>query len=102
MEYCCAICGCKRTADAKSPRICHYLCYWILEGWIGFNARDNKVAIRDTRAVSLFPDVLSYPKTIRAARAMGWAGREDIRSTFVQVQPKPVAQLKAAAKGAGA
>src|SRR5208337_4463337 len=99
---CCAICGSKKTADGKSPKICHYLCYWILEGWIGFNARDNKVVIRDSRAVCLFPDVLSYPKTVRTARALGWIGREDIRGTFVKMQPKPAAHPKVMAKGAGA
>ncbi len=105
MMLCCSICGCKKTADDKSPKICHYLCYWILEGWIGFNARMGKVVIRNARAVSLFPDVLSYPKTVRAARAMGWTGREDIRGTFVLVpsKPKPVVQTqKTMAKGAGA
>jgi hypothetical protein len=75
------------------------MCYWTLEGWIGWNARSKKVAIRDARAVSLFPDVLSYPKTIATARAMGWTGRENAVGTF----PAPVVmKAKTMAKGAGA
>lgn len=93
----CAICGSKKAVDTKSPTICYYLCYWTLEGWIGWNARRKEVAIRDARAVKLFPDVLSYPKTVATARAMGWTGREDVVGTF-----PAVAKAKAMAKGAGA
>ena len=95
MEHC-AICGSKKAVDAKSPAICQYLCYWILEGWLGWNARTRKVAIRDARAMRLMPDRLSYPKTIAAARGMGWTGQENAIGTFVQVQ------LKTMAKKAGA
>jgi hypothetical protein len=86
----CAICGSKKAVDDKSPAICQYLCYWTLEGWLGWNARTSKVAIRDWRAVALVPDRLSYPKMILAARAMGWAGEENAIGT--QAQPKTMAK----------
>lgn len=96
MIPCCAICGSKKTVDDKSPQICQYLCYWTLEGWLGWNARKKEVVIRDARAVKLFPDRLSYPKTVATARMMGWQGREDAVGTF-----PAVVKLKAMAKRAG-
>jgi hypothetical protein len=87
----CAICGSKKAADDKSPAICQYFCYWTLEGWLGWNGRTRKVAIRDARAMAFVPDRLSYPKTIRAARTLGWMGEENAVGTFVQVQPKTFA-----------
>lgn len=82
MNYC-AICGSKKTIDSKSPAICQFLCYWILEGWLGWNARTGVVVVRDSRAMQLVPDRLSYPRTIAYARAMGWTGRENVVGTFV-------------------
>lgn len=78
----CKICGSTKTIDAKSPALCQYLCYWILEGWLGWNSKLGEVKIADARAVSLFPDRLSYPKTIATARSMGWTGRENAVGTF--------------------
>jgi len=92
----CAICGSKKAVDDKSPAICQYLCYWILEGWLGWNARTRKVAIRNAHAIYLTSDRLSYPKMVRVARAMGWTGEENAIGTFAQVQ------LKTMAKKAGA
>jgi hypothetical protein len=78
----CEICGCRATVDGEEPRVCQHLCYWILEGWLGWNARTQKVVVRDTRAMNLLPDRLSYPKTVAAARMMGWTGRENRVGTF--------------------
>lgn len=82
MDKRCTICGSRKTLDSKSPSICQFMCYWVLEGWLGWNARKQEVAIRDHRALMLFPDTLSYPKTIEAARMMGWHGRENAVGTF--------------------
>lgn len=95
MEPRCAICGSNKTADEKSPLLCQFFCFWTLEGWLGWNARTGKVAIRDARAMRLFPDRLSYPKTVATARLMGWTGRENAVGTFPQA-------AKAMAKAAGA
>jgi hypothetical protein len=100
---CCAICGSKRTVDEKSPAICQYLCYWTLQGWIGWNARLGEVAIRDARAMDLFPDRLSYPKMVATARIMGWTGRENFVGTFtatlvtIPSPPKAPVEKRAAA-----
>jgi len=87
-DQCCAICGSRKTADDKDPAVCQYLCGWILEGWLGWNARTKKVAIRDARAVSLVSTRLSYPKMIRMARWLGWTGQENVVGTFVQPTAK--------------
>jgi hypothetical protein len=89
MIPCCQVCGSKRTADAKQPSLCYYMCYWLLEGWLGFNARTNKVAIRDQRAFQFVPDKLSYPKTIAKARSLGWRGRENVTGTFLTTASHP-------------
>jgi hypothetical protein len=85
----CAICGSKKTADEKTPELCQYFCFWTLEGWLGWNAKTAKVAVKDSRALRFVPTTkfdtaskISYPKMIRMARAMGWTGREDVRGTF--------------------
>ena len=93
MDHCCQICGCKKTVDEKSPELCQYLCYWILEGWTGWNARLGEVVIRDHRAMALYPDRLSYPKMVVEARILGWTGRENVVGTFPP--------MKAMAKTAG-
>lgn len=85
----CLICGSKRKADDKAPNLCYYMCYWLLEGWLGWNARTHKVAIRDQRALPFVPDGLSYPKTIAKARSLGWAGRENVVGTFSTTPSHP-------------
>ncbi len=98
----CLICGSEKTMDEKAPALCYFGCFWTLEGWLGWNARTNVVAVRDQRALRFVPTSktdkaakISYPKMIAMARVMGWSGRENA------VGPFPVMKPKAMAKGAG-
>jgi hypothetical protein len=56
----------------------------MLEGWLGWNARTKRVAIRDRRAFRFVPTSktdpaakISYPKMIAMARALGWKGDKE-------------------------
>jgi hypothetical protein len=84
MEPRCQICGSHKTADAKNPALCQYFCYWLLEGWLGWNARLQTHAVCDQRAQGFVgaPLSLTYPKLIALARMLGWHGRENVVGTF--------------------
>jgi len=92
----CAICGSKRT---MSHGVCINQCYWILPGWIGYNAVLHEVTFLDSRALPLAKlhrwnpktkrvHAPSFPRLIAAARAMGWQGNTATMSqpTFLRVQ----------------
>lgn len=92
MEPCCQICGSRKSLDTKQPGVCAFLCYWTLEGWLGWNGRDQVVAVRDSRALRFVPthkkdkaSKISYPKMIAIARVLGWRGRENAVGTFPKV-----------------
>lgn len=100
----CQICGAAATADGGQPSVCRYLCFWTLEGWLGWNARTGKVAVRDQRALRFVPTgqgdpaaKISYPKMVAMARTMGWNGRKEA-GTFPAAAP---AKAKAMAAAAG-
>jgi hypothetical protein len=86
---CCQICGSRKSLDEKQPGVCAFLCYWTLEGWLGWNAREQVVAVRDHRALRFVPthkkdkaSRISYPKMVAMARMLGWRGRENAVGTF--------------------
>lgn len=98
MERRCQICGSLKTLDSKEPALCVFLCYWQLEGWLGWNGREQVVAVRNQLALRFVPthkkdraSKISYPKMIALARMMGWRGRENVVGTF------PPAAMKAGA-----
>ena len=70
----CQICGSTKTLGGG---LCQYMCFWVLEGWLGWNARSKKVAVRSCKAVRWAGAIISYPKLITAARLAGWMGREN-------------------------
>jgi len=89
----CAVCGGKKTLGGG---LCVGLCYWILEGWLGWDGKRQRVKFADSRATKLWAlHRQSYPKLVRTARAMGWAGLENA-ATFPVVR---AAKAKAAVAG---
>ncbi len=85
----CQICGSKKSLGGN---LCQHMCFWILEGWLGWNARTKQTAVMDRRAARFADAIISYPKLIAAAKSLGWTGRENA-GTFV-------AAAKAAKAGA--
>jgi hypothetical protein len=81
----CQICGSTKTLGGG---LCYYLCYWVLEGWLGFNARTKKAAIRNQCAFRFVAFKISYPKMIVMARAMGWKGNKEASTFPVTVMAK--------------
>lgn len=81
----CAVCG---SSKALNDDLCYWGCYWLVEGWVGFNARDRhnsggKVVFRDHRALGLWAQHRqSYTKMISTARALGWQGVEGYTFTM--------------------
>lgn len=79
----CKVCGCKSTVGNG---VCKFLCNWILEGWIGWNARDGKVVVLTATAMKVATanghKRLSYPKMVALARSLGWTGCENPITTF--------------------
>jgi len=77
MNQVCSICGSKKFNNG----VCHYLCYWTLEGWLGWSGKKKMVVVRDVRAMMFLPGHsaahLSYRKMIAKARAFGWRGKEN-------------------------
>ena len=70
----CAICGSTKTFGGG---LCYYMCYWSLEGWLGWNARTKMAVVRDQRAMRFVVTRISYPKMLVMARAMGWKGDKE-------------------------
>ncbi len=78
----CALCGSKRTLGFG---VCANQCYWLLPGWVGYNAVLNEVKFVDARALPLAKlhkwnpktqrvTAPSFPKIVSIARAAGWDG----------------------------
>jgi hypothetical protein len=96
----CAICGSK---SSLGNGLCYFGCYWILEGWVGFNARERSnpggtMYFANQSALKMWSfHRLSYPKMVRTARAMGWTGRENAKETMTEAsRPKGLILIPAA------
>jgi hypothetical protein len=89
MKCVCKICGSTKATDDPGE-VCNYLCYWQIEGWLGWNGKRKKVAIRDLRAMIFVPGhtagKVSYKRMIAMARDLGWNGRENA-GTLVAESP---------------
>jgi hypothetical protein len=93
----CSICGSQNSLDGV---LCQHLCFWIVEEWVGWNARMNEVKFFNQLGLELWSmHRQSYPKMVRTARSMGWTGRENVVGTFphpVIVMPTPHRPRRAA------
>ncbi len=100
MKSKCQICG---STKSFGGGLCQHLCYWILEGWLGFNARTKETAVMDQRALRFADVIISYPKLIASARILGWAGRETavtFTATKAEATKAEAAMAEAAKAGA--
>ena len=89
----CAVCGGKKTFGGG---LCQNLCYWILEGWLGWDGKRSRMKFADSHATKLWAlHRQGYPALVKTARAMGWAGIENA-ATFPIVK---AAKAKAASAG---
>ena len=78
----CTLCGSKR---ALRFGVCVNQCFWMLPGWVGYNAVLNKIVFVDSRALPLAKlhkwnpvtkrrSAPSFLKLVAIARSMGWNG----------------------------
>jgi len=76
------LCGSKRTIGFG---VCANQCFWLLTGWVGYNAVLNETVFVDYRALPLAKlhkwnpttkrvTAPSFPKLVAMARAWGWTG----------------------------